>query len=53
LRDFAEASASNKGLSVEDQLLALETDDDLSTDEYFQRIEDNLREGQLQLIFFS
>jgi len=52
MRGLAEKSASEKGMSLEDAVQSLRPDDDLDVDDLFQRIEDNLREGQVRLVFF-
>ena len=49
LRAEAEATAAKEGESLESQL-ALITDDE--PDQFFQRVEDNLREGQIRMVFF-
>jgi len=52
MRNLAEKNASVKGLSLEEAIRNLQPDDGLGVDDYFQRVEDNLREGQLRLVFF-
>ena len=52
MRDLAEKNASAKGLSLEEAIQSIRPDDDLGVDDFFQRIEDNLREGQVRLVFF-
>ena len=49
LRAAAESTASAQGESLESQLAEL-TDDE--PDQFFQRVEDNLREGQIRMVFF-
>ena len=49
LRTAAESTASAQGESLESQLAEL-TDDE--PDQFFQRVEDNLREGQIRMVFF-
>jgi hypothetical protein len=49
LRAAAESTANAQGESLESQL-ALLTDDE--PDQFFQRVEDNLREGQIRMVFF-
>jgi len=52
MRNLAENSASRKHLALDEAVRNLRPDDDLGTDEFFQRVEDNLREGQVRLVFF-
>ncbi len=52
MRDLAEKNASARGLSVDEAVQHLQPDDDLDVDDFFQRVEDNLREGQVRLVFF-
>ena len=49
LRAAAEATSEAQGESLEAQLARL-TDDE--PDQFFQRVEDNLREGQIRMVFF-
>ena len=49
LRTIAELTASAQGDSLESRL-ALLTEDE--PDQFFQQIEDNLREGQIRMVFF-
>jgi len=49
LRAAAESTASAQGESLESRLAQL-TDDE--PDQFFQRVEDNLREGQIRMVFF-
>ena len=49
LRAAAESTASAQGETLESQLARL-TDDE--PDQFFQRVEDNLREGQIRMVFF-
>jgi len=52
MRDLAEKNAFGKGLSLEDAVQSLQPVDGLGVDGFFQRVEDNLREGQVRLVFF-
>ncbi|RME60897.1 hypothetical protein D6779_01245, partial [Candidatus Parcubacteria bacterium] len=52
MRDLAEKNAQKRGMTLDEVIQNLQPDDDLDVDEYFQRIEDNLREGQVRLVFF-
>jgi hypothetical protein len=49
LRAAAESTANSQGKSLESQLAQF-TDDE--PDQFFQRVEDNLREGQIRMVFF-
>jgi len=49
LRATAESTAEAQGESLESRLAQL-TDDE--PDQFFQRVEDNLREGQIRMVFF-
>ena len=50
LREMASASAGKRGYSVEDEFRWLGISD--TEDDYFDRVVENLREGQLRIIFF-
>ena len=50
LREMASASAGKRSYSVEDELRRLGISD--TEDDYFDRVVENLREGQLRIIFF-
>jgi len=52
LRSYAETAASNSNETIESALQQLAPDDDLEPDEYFARVQENLREGQLRIVFF-
>jgi len=52
MRNLAEKNAQKRSMSLDEAIQNLQPDDDLDVDEYFQRIEDNLREGQVRLVFF-
>jgi hypothetical protein len=48
----ATKNAEAGGSSLEDLLRSLSPDDDLSVGEFFERLQLNLKEGQLRLVFF-
>ena len=50
LREMASTSAGKRGCSVEDEFGRLGVKD--TEDDYFDRVVENLREGQLRIIFF-
>lgn len=50
LREMASTSAGKRGCSVEDEFRRLGISD--TEDDYFDRVVENLREGQLRIIFF-
>lgn len=52
LRECAEQSARRGGTTLEDRLSALQCTDPTTVDAYFERIQENLRESQLRLVFF-
>lgn len=52
MRDYAEQSASASGTTLEDKIRELQQGESDSVDDFFQRVEDNLREGQIRLVFF-
>jgi hypothetical protein len=52
LRDFATQAVRPSGVSIDDAIKRLAPTDDLSTNAYFELIQQNLREGQLRIIFF-
>lgn len=52
LRDFAERYAEEHGTTLEDSFLSLEASDVDTVDAYFEKLQDNLREGQLRIVFF-
>jgi hypothetical protein len=52
MREFAEQAALRRGLSLEEEVKRLQRDESDSVDEFFQRVQDNLREGQVRLVFF-
>jgi len=50
LREMASTSAGKRGCSIEDEFRRLDISD--TEDGYFDRVVENLREGQLRIIFF-
>lgn len=51
LREYAEKTAEGNGLSLEDAVGSIGPEDP-SVDAFFERVEDNLREGQIRIVFF-
>jgi len=52
MRKYAQEAADNSGLSLEEQVKSLQPEETDSVDTFFQRAQDNLREGQIRLVFF-
>ncbi len=52
LRGFAGEAAQKNGLSLDEAVQKLRPTDDLAPDDFFVRLHDNLREGQLRIVFF-
>lgn len=52
LREFAAETARNAGSTIEQRIAALQPPDRQTIEAYFDLIEQNLREGQLRIIFF-
>lgn len=52
LHDFSKESAQKVGLSLEEALMNLQPTVEDSEDGFFERVEQNLREGQLRIVFF-
>lgn len=52
IRDFAEAAARNRGLDLEEAMQHLAPSDTATTDAFFERVQENLRQGQLRIVFF-
>ena len=52
LRDYAEQAATGKRMSLEEAIRALQPADSDSPDAYFERLQENLREGQVRIVFF-
>jgi len=52
LREYAEQTADKTGISLEEEIRRLRPEESDTVDEFFEMIQDNLREGQLRLVFF-
>lgn len=52
LREVATQTAAASGSTLDEALRKLAPTDDLSSDDYFDLIQQNLREGQLRIVFF-
>jgi hypothetical protein len=52
LRDFAADSAARQGTNIDDAVQKLRPTDECTSDGLFERVQQNLREGQLRIIFF-
>jgi len=52
IRDLAKKSAQNNGISIEESLRKLQPDQEIAVDAFFEQVENNLREGQIRLVFF-
>ena len=52
LKAYAEGTAEHHRTTLDTAYDALRADDDLDIDAYFERLESNLREGQVRLVFF-
>lgn len=52
MRAYAEAAAGKNGVPLEEEIRRLRPEDTESVDGFFQRVQDNLREGQVRLVFF-
>lgn len=52
IRAYAEQAAEKNGVSLEDEIRRLRPEESESIDAFFQQVQDNLREGQVRLIFF-
>ena len=52
LAAFAEQSSTGRGYSIEEELKRINWPNSDEPDTYFQAIEENLREGQVRLVFF-
>ncbi|HWO89881.1 MAG TPA: hypothetical protein VNL98_12120 [Gemmatimonadales bacterium] len=51
LRGLAETAAKDRGLGLEQALELLRPNESLSADAFFERAEENLRQGQVRLVF--
>ena len=52
LQAYTEESALKNGDDLEEALLSIYPTDVESTDEFFEKVKENLREGQIRLVFF-
>lgn len=52
LRAAAERTAQRQGTDLETRLRLLKPDEDQTAESFFQRVEENLREGQVRMVFF-
>jgi hypothetical protein len=52
LREFADETAARFGVVLSDAIDRLRPDEQLPVEEFFERVENNLREGQIRLVFF-
>jgi hypothetical protein len=52
IRDLAEKSAQKNGISLEESMHKLQPDQEIVVDIFFEQVENNLREGQVRLVFF-
>ncbi|GAB4248458.1 MAG: hypothetical protein Kow00109_24550 [Acidobacteriota bacterium] len=52
LQGMAARTTAARGLTLEEAVQGLSPDDDLGPDDFFERAEVNLREGQIRLVFF-
>lgn len=52
IRGFAAQTAKESGVEIEEALAQLQPDDSLSVDEFLERVENNLRQGQVRMVFF-
>jgi hypothetical protein len=52
MRSYAEEAAETNGLSLEEEIKRLQPEETESVDGFFQHVQDNLREGQVRLVFF-
>lgn len=52
IRQLAEASAIQKGTTLEQALELLRPDEGMPVEAFFDRVQENLRQGQLRIVFF-
>ena len=52
MRNYAEQAAEKNGISLEEEINRLQPDEPESVDGFFQHVQNNLREGQVRLVFF-
>jgi len=49
---YAEDAAAKRGFTLEEEIRRLKQDETEPIESFFQRVQDNLREGQIRLVFF-
>ena len=52
MRNYAEQVAKKNGMTLEEEIKRLQPEEPETVDEFFQHVQDNLREGQIRLVFF-
>jgi hypothetical protein len=52
MRTYAEHTCEQRNLTLDKALEALRPDEEESADQFFERVQQNLREGQVRLVFF-
>jgi hypothetical protein len=52
IRDLAKGEAERRRTSLEEAIRALQPTNDELVDTFFERVEENLREGQVRIVFF-
>jgi hypothetical protein len=52
IKNYAEQTASKNGLTIDEVLSELHPTNEESVEVFFDKVQDNLREGQLRLVFF-
>jgi hypothetical protein len=52
IRNFAEQSSTRNGGTLDQVFESLRANDELTLDSFFDRVQENLREGQLRIVFF-
>lgn len=52
LREFAEKTAEEHGTTLEDSIITLHPTDIDNVDAFFEQFQENLREGQIRIVFF-
>ena len=52
MRNYAEQAAERNHISLQKEIKRLQLGEPQSVDDYFQQVQDNLREGQIRLVFF-
>lgn len=52
LREYAEKTANQNGISLNEEIQRLQPEDTDTVDVFFQQLQDNLREGQVRIVFF-